>query len=311
MDEPFEHVVIVGCGLLGASLGLALRTAQNRGLAVRITGVGRRGSESVAKAMERGAVDRITDDAGLAVSGGQLAGESGAVHPADLIVMCTPVMQFPEIMEKIAGAGAGAAGAVVTDVGSVKGAVMQWAKEILPERVHFVGSHPMAGSEQSGPAAARADLFQGAVCVVCPAAGESAGDLAAAERVKNLWRAVGMHVTECTAEAHDRYVAAISHLPHIAAALLVNFAAGEPEALDLAAGGFIDATRIAAGDVTMWTDILLTNREAILRAAGRIHGAGGGAAGALAARNEASLRHILSAARDVRKNIRDPRSGSE
>ncbi|HVT80518.1 MAG TPA: prephenate dehydrogenase/arogenate dehydrogenase family protein [Phycisphaerae bacterium] len=246
MEQPLHHVLIIGCGLLGASLGLALK---KRGLARTITGIGRRGSPSVEIAQQRGAIDRAFDD------------PAEPARDADMIVVCTPVRQFPETFRALAPALS--KNAVVTDVGSTKVDVMMWAREIIPD--HFVGSHPMAGSEKSGPEAARDDLYQGAVCLVCRG---SPREPAASgfQRVTNMWEAVGMRVLECADDQHDRWVASVSHLPRAVSAALMTAASIDERALDVAAGGLIDTTRIAAGDATMWTDIFMTNRTPIVDA---------------------------------------------
>jgi prephenate dehydrogenase len=259
MSQPFQHVVIIGCGLLGASLGLALR---KRNLASFITGVGRYGSPSVSIARQRGAIDRATADPAPAVRGDRFPGEDAAVPPADLVFVCTPVRQFPDMFRRLAPALA--PGTLVTDVGSTKAQVLAWAAELLPHHAPFIGSHPMAGSEKSGPQAAREDLFENAVCLVCPPTPSKPATTAAYDRIVALWQDLGMRLIPCDPEQHDRWVAAVSHLPYSLAAALVNTASRDPAAFDAAAGGFTDTSRIASGDVTMWTDIFLTNRQALL-----------------------------------------------
>jgi len=298
MHRPFEHAVIVGCGLLGTSLGLALR---NAALVRTITGVGRRGSPSVKTALDRGAIDRTSDDAARAVSGAPLDGSPAAVSPADLIILCTPLRQFPAIMKAIAPALAN--GAIVTDVGSVKSQVAQWAAAFLPAQAHFVGSHPMAGSEQSGPDAAKPDLYQNAPCIICP---NPAAPQATA-RIVDLWQALGARTAEIPPDLHDHFVAAISHLPHLTAALLVNTAAETPAALALAAGGFLDTTRIASSDITMWTDILLTNKDAILQALDQFTNHAAALRNAIAAGDSAAIAKTLTDARQVREKMLDRR----
>jgi prephenate dehydrogenase len=164
-------------------------------------------------------------------------------------------MMFPEMMEKLAGSLK--AGAIVTDVGSTKAQVMAWAKKFLP-RGSFVGSHPMAGSEKSGPAAAREDLYDGAVCLMCAGAN--------AKRVEDMWRAVGMKTAWMDAKKHDKVVAGISHLPHAAAFALAATVGKWPESFVAAGGGFCDTTRIAGSDVAMWRDIFLSNTKEVVKA---------------------------------------------
>ncbi len=245
----FERVAIVGVGLLGASLGMALKA---RRLAGEIVGVGRAGSNSLEVALGRGAIDQGFTD----------LNEALATGPA-LVVLCVPVRQFPEAMraarERLRG------DAIVTDVGSTKGRVMAWGEEIFGAgAASFVGSHPMAGSEKRGPGAARAELFEGGLCLLCEPGNGKGG--AATEKVAAMWRAIGMRTMILQPGAHDRWVAAVSHLPHAIAACLMSAAAKRPEMLAAAAGGFTDMTRIAGSDVEMWTDIFMTNREAVAAA---------------------------------------------
>jgi prephenate dehydrogenase len=264
----FDKLVIVGPGLIGGSLGLAVR---EKGLARRIVGVGRR-KESLAQAMELGAVDETSLDL-----------ESAAAE-ADLLVLATGV-------ETIARQAAAALprmrkGALLTDVGSAKAAICRSVEKALEsnlakgssaarregaplgtlrkvDQVRFVGGHPMAGSERRGIGSARADLFRGAVCILTPTPGTDP-DGAGLEIIRELWEAVGCRVREMTPEAHDRLIAQISHLPHVVAACLVN--AASDEALDLAASGFLDTTRVASGEPALWVEICLANREALLAA---------------------------------------------
>ncbi len=156
-------------------------------------------------------------------------------------------------------------GAVLTDGGSVKGALVGPIEKVLHRKAHFVGSHPVAGSEKTGASAARPDLFRGRKCVITPT---GATDPEAAGLVRRMWEIVGMEVEQMSPESHDRALAAISHLPHLAAYALVETAAAveatTPHPLELAAGGFRDSTRIAASSPDVWREICLTNREAIL-----------------------------------------------
>jgi prephenate dehydrogenase len=260
----FERVTIVGVGLLGTSLGMALK---GRKLAQEVIGVGRASSSSLKIAEERGAIDRSFTSVSAAV----------AADP-DLIVLCTPVRQFPEAMWAMRGKLRPSA--LVTDVGSTKAQVMAWAGEFfgadeeggaeLDQRPMFVGSHPMAGSEKRGPGAARADLYEGGLCLICPGMrgpdGKDERANEAARRIDALWQGVGMRTLRLDPAVHDQWVATISHLPHAIAFALVNAASKHPEMLAAAAGGFLDTTRIASSDVEMWTDIFLTNRTAVTAA---------------------------------------------
>jgi len=236
----FSNIVIVGVGLLGASLALALKKITNP----HITGVGRPGSNSLKIAQERAAIDHSTTDL------------ASAVTNADLIVLCTPVRQFPEAIDILKGKLK--PGAIVTDVGSTKAEVMKWAKS-LGNGV-FVGSHPMAGSEKRGPEFARPDLFENAMCLLCGDEGEPLN------RIEAMWKSIGMKTMRLDAEEHDRWVGMVSHLPHAAAFALMNAAAKDPQMLEAAAGGFLDTTRVASSDVDMWTDIFLTNGKEVVGA---------------------------------------------
>ena len=246
----FQSVAIIGVGLLGASLGLAVK---KRKLARQVIGIGRPGSPSLKIALKLGAVDKITTD-------------PAAVSQCDLVVLAMNVGLFSKIFQQISPHLA--AGALVTDVGSTKQQVMRWAARDLPRRAVFVGSHPMAGSEKRGPQFARGDLYQNALCLICPPqirSQNSKYQTQAVDRVENFWKSLGMRTHKIDPVLHDKWVAAISHLPHAAASALVLHAIAEhPEAYIAVAGGFLDTTRIASGDPAMWTDIFLTNRRALL-----------------------------------------------
>jgi prephenate dehydrogenase len=200
-----------------------------------------------------GAVDEIYDS------------PAEAVREADLVILCTPVGLLPDMLEAIGPALK--PGAVVTDVGSTKASVVSAAKELLPETTHFIGSHPMTGSEKRGVEFARADLTQGALCIVSP---DESSDPAALEKVESFWRLIGMRTTRLDPAEHDRRLADVSHLPHAVAAALV--AMQDPASFDLSGKGFADATRIAAGDGGLWRDILLDNRENVLASLDRLRG---------------------------------------
>jgi prephenate dehydrogenase len=251
----FDRLVIVGPGLIGGSLGMA---ARKKRLARRIVGVGRR-RESLARAVQLGAVDEASLDL-----------ESAAAE-ADLVVLATGVetiaQQAAAVLPRMRK------GALLTDVGSAKATICRSVEKVFSasaaEEVRFVGGHPMAGSERRGIGSARADLFQGAVCILTPTPSTDPGG-AALEIVRSLWKAVGCRVREMTPEEHDRLIAQISHLPHVAAACLVN--AASDEALDLAASGFLDTTRVASGEPALWVAICMANREALLAALAALGG---------------------------------------
>lgn len=241
-------VAIIGMGLMGGSLGMALR---RRGLA-RVKGYARR-EATRREALGAGAADEV------------FATPAEAVRGAELVVLCTPVLTIPALVHECRG-GFGA-GTVVTDVGSTKSEVVNRVTSILAgSAAQFVGSHPMAGSEKSGIEAARVDLYEGAMTAVTPAAGVRNG---AVEAVSGLWSGVGSRVIRMSPEEHDALVARTSHLPHLVASLLVTAAIGaegDEKFRALCGPGFRDTTRIAGGSPEMWHDIVKTNRNQILAA---------------------------------------------
>ena len=239
-----RQLAIVGIGLLGGSVAKGARAG---GLARRIIGVGR-ASERLRPALDDGTLDAAVTDL------------DAAVREADFIVLAAPVLAIEGLLERVWRAAPD--GALITDVGSTKRNIVRAADRLAARRpLAFVGSHPLAGSEQAGYRVARADLFRGATVVVTPT---EATELAALKKTTEFWEALGARVTSLDPETHDRTVAAISHLPHLIACALVDGAGRvEPAALELAARGFRDTTRIAAGDPDMWTEIFLANRDAL------------------------------------------------
>ena len=246
---PLDKLTIIGAGLLGGSIGLAARA---RDLAKRVSALVRR-PESVAECQALGIADEVTLDTAEAVGG------------ADLVVLCTPISGMASLAKRILSHLK--LDAVITDVGSTK---QQVVTELTPlcavANAHFVGSHPMAGSDQTGPSAARADLCDGAVCVVTPTDGTDAGALA---MVNDFWADLGSQPVVMSADTHDRLVARCSHLPHLLASALTRRVLdpvyGEQQA-QLCATGFRDMTRLAAGSPVMWRDIVGSNRDDILAA---------------------------------------------
>jgi prephenate dehydrogenase len=245
----WRKAAIIGVGLLGGSLGLALK---KRGLAGRVEGYVRRRA-SVQECIECGAVDHASDDLPAIVSG------------ADLVVLCTPLADMPVLARSFAGKLEPET--IVTDVGSVKGALVQELEPLISSHgAIFVGSHPMAGSEKMGVAAARADLFQGAACVVTPTPALIEHSI---EKVEELWRDVGGVPLRLSPELHDEIVSRSSHLPHVLAAHLAEYVLDESRPAEqgrLCANGFKDCTRIAAGSPQMWRDIVLMNKGQLIRA---------------------------------------------
>jgi len=242
----FQRMAILGPGLLGASLG---RAARERSLADRIVAWSRR-----AETRARCAAQAWCDDVA--------ATAEDAAEGSDFIVLCTPVETIVPLLRQI-GPKTGS-GALVTDVGSTKSRIVREARGALPEAATFLGSHPMAGAEQSGMEHARGDLFEGAACLLTPVDPAPEHDLG---RLMRFWEALGMTVSACSPERHDEIVAHVSHLPHaLASALCAYLATREPAWRDFGGGGLRDTTRIAAGDAGLWRDILRQNREEVLRA---------------------------------------------
>jgi len=246
--RQIQHVTVIGVGLLGGSAALAIK-AYDPG--VRVAGVGRRQS-SLDAALGVGAIDTAHLDA------------AEATGRSDLVILATPVGAFEQYLRAIAPVlrkGPKHSGALVTDVGSTKSETVRLAERILGRGGAFVGSHPMAGSEQKGVSFARADLFAGATCIITPTHHTPAS---ATNRIEAFWKMLGMRTVRMSPAAHDRAVARVSHLPHVLAGLLMLLP-GKAD-LDVSATGFRDATRLAGGDPEMWRDILLTNRKAVLSA---------------------------------------------
>ncbi|MFM2295447.1 MAG: hypothetical protein RLZZ350_1860 [Verrucomicrobiota bacterium] len=242
----FRKISIIGVGLLGGSLGLAARRGK---LAGEIAGYVRRAA-SVKDCERAGVTDYATTDLLAAVS------------DADLVVLCTPLAQMKPLVKQLLPALK--RGAIVTDVGSVKGSVVKDLETLITKAgVHFVGSHPMAGAEKMGVLASRADLFKGATCAVTATKQTNATAL---KRVEKFWQAVGCRVLKLSPEQHDLLVSRSSHLPHVVAATLashvLNPSAPKSQAA-LCATGFRDTTRIASGSPEMWRDIALANRKNI------------------------------------------------
>lgn len=288
MSESFERVVIVGVGLIGASLGAALRRLPE---APRIQGVDA-DARNLAVALERGAVHEALTAMDV----------DSALMRADLVVIATPVSEAMEWLARLARLGYGG---VVTDVASTKAAVSAQAGRILADSsAVFIGGHPMAGSERSGPEASDPDLFRGAYYVLCPSQDTPAD---AYSRLHHLVTAIGARAIAVGPEEHDRAVASISHAPHVAASALTNVAAdrasGGTDVLRLAAGGFKDMTRIAAGSPELWTGICLDNSEALMGALGDLSEQLSEFSRLLAFGDRAGLHEWLGRAAQVRRGL--------
>jgi prephenate dehydrogenase len=242
MEPPFNTVTLIGVGLLGGSLGLALK---KRGLAKTIHGIGRR-QKSLDTALEFGAIDE-----------GYLTIPEGAIG-ADLIVICTPANAVADTLDALRPLCSKST--VVTDVASTKSLICTHARKAWADPYSFVGSHPMAGSEKFGPEHSDPELYNGAVVFIEE---QNDHDKIAYKKVMQLWIGVGAKVIAIDPAKHDEWVARTSHIPHVAAAALAQLVDNPQEALPFIGNGFRDSTRIAAGRPEIWRDICLTNPDAI------------------------------------------------
>jgi cyclohexadieny/prephenate dehydrogenase len=249
----FERLALIGVGLIGSSIA---RAARERGLVKSIAASAR--TEATRK---RVAELKLADEV--------FATNAEAAKGADLVIVCVPVGACGAVAAEIALVLK--AGAIVSDVGSVKSAILRDMAQHLPKNVHFIPAHPVAGTEHSGPDAGFAELFENRWCILTP---PKDADVKAVERLKEFWTALGANVEIMDAEHHDMVLAITSHVPHLIAYNIVGTAAhlGEvtqSEVTKFSAGGFRDFTRIAASDPTMWRDVFLHNKEAVLEMLGR------------------------------------------
>ncbi len=241
-DCPFSHITIVGTGLIGGSIGLALREAGYTG---RIIGVARK-QTTLDVAIQRGCIDEGYQDL------------TTACQRADLVILCTPVSGILAILPELAKLPDEQP--IITDAGSTKATIVQAAEGVLRSPELFVGSHPMAGAEKTGPGVSRGNLFQGMPCIITPT---QTTDPEAQARVEQFWQFIGMHIVHLTAEEADHSAARISHVPHAVAVLLFEMAE-RLGGLDVSSTGFADVTRIASGDADLWADIFMENKESIV-----------------------------------------------
>jgi len=251
----FDRLALIGVGLIGSSIARAARTQG----AVRTIVATARTSQTRERVAELGFADEVAETNAAAADG------------ADLVIVSIPVGQSGSVAEEIGGHLK--AGATVSDVGSVKGSVLRDMAPHIPAGVHFVPAHPVAGTEYSGPDAGFAELFVNRWCILTPP--ENA-DPEAVERLAAFWRALGANVETMSAVHHDLVLAVTSHLPHLIAYTIVGTAdelsqVTRSEVLQFSAGGFRDFTRIAASDPTMWRDVFLANKEAVLEMLGRFN----------------------------------------
>jgi len=254
LAEPlFEKATIIGCGLIGSSL---LRVARRNNLARTLIAADS-SPTVVSRVAELGLADETTTDLAAAVS------------EAGLVILCVPV-GANEVVARAIGAAL-SRGAIVSDVGSVKGAVVGAVSPHIPSGVHLIPAHPVAGTEHSGPDAGFATLFLNRWCILTPPAN---ADASAVKKLSDFWTAAGSNVEVMSPEHHDLVLAITSHVPHLIAYNIVGTAADlelvtQSEVIKFSAGGFRDFTRIAASDPTMWRDVFLNNKEAVLEILGR------------------------------------------
>jgi prephenate dehydrogenase len=274
VNARFERIAVIGLGLLGGSVGLA---ARSRGLARQVLG-STRSEVARRRALASGAVDALADP-------------EAAVAGAELVVLATPVGAMPQVVRRLAPGLE--PGAVLTDVGSVKAPLHETLPGLLPPGTSYVGSHPMAGGHDRGVEHARADLFEGATCVVT-----GGGQPAAEDRVAAFWRGLGARVVRRSPDQHDREVAWVSHIPHLLAFAFAGALAGAPPgAREVAGPGFRDFTRIAQSDPELWADILQANAKALTAPLAAAQHALGEICRALEAGDAEALEQLLSAAR--------------
>ena len=253
MTTLFDRLALIGVGLLGSSIAHAARRS---GAAAHIAGYDT-SAEALKGAKKIGFADSLHTDL------------ASCVADADLVILASPVGTYGALAKQMAPHLK--AGAILSDVGSVKGAVQADVGPHVPKGVHFIPAHPVAGTEQSGPEAGFAELFDGRWCLLTPPEG---ADAKAIERLSDFWRALGSQVEVMDARHHDLVLAITSHVPHLIAYNIVGTAddleaVTKGEVIKYSAGGFRDFTRIAASDPTMWRDVFLNNREAVLEVLGR------------------------------------------
>jgi prephenate dehydrogenase len=296
MMVQFKQVAIIGVGLIGGSLGMILR---RKALAGHIVGIGRR-VENLKTAVELGAIDRYVADPKEGVQG------------ADLVILATPVDTYERHLKEWAHCLR--PGAIVSDVGSVKGMLVEQSEAAMPAGVHFVGAHPIAGKEKTGVAAGSDQLFKGARCILTPT---KHTDPQALERIRQLWEETGSIVLTMDPHLHDQILGAVSHLPHIAAFALMNALADLRDhrlaALDLAGhsgGGLRDTTRIAASSPEMWRDIFLWNRDNLVSYIEEYQRVLEGFKGLIKAGDAAGIEKALERAKGEREKLSVPAPAS-
>jgi cyclohexadieny/prephenate dehydrogenase len=286
--EPmFKRLALIGVGLIGSSISHAVRRA---GLVGEIVGASPT-PETRKRAEELGLVTKMYAD------------PADAVRGADLVILCSPVGTYADIAKAIGPHLE--KGAIVSDVGSVKSAVVRDIAPHMPDGVHFIAGHPVAGTEQSGPDAGFAELFDGRWCILTPSEDT---DKAALAKLQQFWQRLGSDVEIMSPEHHDLVLAITSHVPHLIAYNIVNTAAHlervtDKEVIKFSAGGFRDFTRIAASDPVMWRDVFLNNKEAVLEMLGRFSEDLTALQRAIRFGEGATLEKLFTEARAIRRGV--------
>jgi cyclohexadieny/prephenate dehydrogenase len=283
----FERITFIGFGLIGSSLA---RVIKRDGLAGHIVAAART-QQTLNTALRLGIADSVSTDLGEAVTG------------SDLVIICTPVATYGAIAEQIAPHLA--PGAILSDVGSVKTAVVEAVKPHLPDGVHFVPGHPIAGTENSGPEAGFDTLFENHWFLITPPPGT---DPKAVERVAELWRRAGSIIEVMDPVHHDHVLAITSHVPHLIAYTIVGTATDledhlKSEVIKFSAAGFRDFTRIAASDPVMWRDVFLNNRDAVLEMLGRLTEDLSGLQRAIRIGDGETLERLFTRTREIRRGV--------
>ncbi|WP_312163717.1 prephenate/arogenate dehydrogenase family protein [Phenylobacterium sp.] len=290
MSVIYPRMAVIGCGLIGSSV---IRAAREAGVVGHVF-VADASEAHRARIIELGYADEVTGDI------------AQAVKDADLVVLAVPVLAMGEAAR--AAAGALNPGATVTDVGSVKGSVADALAKALPENVFVVPGHPIAGTEHSGPDAGLAELFQNRWVILTPQARDDDAYVEATGRLAEFWRALGANVEQMDAGHHDLVLAVTSHLPHLIAYNIVGTAADmeevtQAEVMKYSAGGFRDFTRIAASDPTMWRDVFVANKDAVLEILGRFTEDLQALSRAIRWGEADKLYDLFSRTRDIRRGI--------
>lgn len=289
MTVHFKQVAIVGVGLIGGSLGMLLK---RDGLADHVVGVGRT-LENLELAITLGAIDRYEQNPEQAIPG------------TDLVILATPVESYASHLQRWGGLLE--QGTIVSDVGSVKGPLVEQTESLMPAGAHFVGAHPIAGKEKSGVGAACLDLYQRALCLVTPT---TRTNPEAVKKIQQLWEAAGSTVLSIDPYLHDWILGAVSHLPHVAAFALMNAlndlqqqTQGDAELLNFSGGGLRDTTRIAASSPEMWRDIFLWNRDNLILMIETLEQHLQRMKSFIQQNDEAGIEHEIAKAREARQRL--------